>query len=82
MKHSPLCSRDDGREIYFTAKDGAQKLRFTLSQNLLNEICGDDAAEPARKTWVTDNMSNILTLRTNPDSAEAPFDRILVEEIA
>lgn len=82
MKHSPLCSRNDGCEVYFTAKDGPQKLRFTAPQGLLDDVCGADAPETARKTWVKENMTDILQLRTGDGTARMPFARIQIEEIA
>ena len=81
MKHSPLCSRDNGREITFTAKDGEQKLRFTLPRSLLDQLCGDDAAEDKRKTWVKEHMSDILNIRTT-GRADAPLTQVHIEEIA
>ncbi|WP_108815950.1 hypothetical protein [Loktanella sp. Alg231-35] len=82
MKHSPLCSRDDGHEIMFTAKDGDQKLRFTLSRDMLDTTCGAAANEAARKSWVKDHMPDILALRTASVTPTAPFNRVRVEEIA
>ena len=81
MEHSPLCSRDQGREITFTARDGGQKLRFTLPRSLLDQLCGNDAAEDKRKTWVKDHMSDILNIRTS-GRAEAPLHLVHIEEIA
>lgn len=82
MKHSPLCSWDDGREIYFTAKDRTQKLRFTVSRDVLDRNVGDTAPTSARKSWVKDNMSDILNIRTGDGTIAPPFDLIHVEEIA
>ena len=81
MKHSPLCSRDNGQEIMFTAQDGDQKLRFVLSSDLLDATCGADADEASRKSWVKDNMPDILAIRTGTAAPTAPFNRVRIEEI-
>lgn len=81
MKHSPLCTRQDGQEIHFTAKDDAGKYRFVISRELLDAACGNDASEAHRKEWVTAHMTEILSTRTGSGGANAPFNRILVEEI-
>jgi len=80
MKHSPLCTRDEGREIMFTAKDGEQKLRFVLTREMLDDICGATASAAQRKKWVSSNLTDILTAR-HAGLASAPFDRVTVEEI-
>ncbi len=80
MKHSPLCMRDDGKEIMFTAKDGDTKYRFVLSRELLDETCGVDASEAERKKWVGTQLADILTARHGTD-LKPPFDRVHVEEI-
>lgn len=79
LKHSPLCSRNDGREIYFTAKDGEAKFRFVVAREVLDDVCGDMATEKTRKAWVKTNLTNILDVRLG--AATAPFDRVHVEEM-
>ena len=81
MKHSPLCSRDAGNEIMFTAKDGATKLRFTLPRDMLDEVCGAAANETARKSWVKSNLDDILALRGSSADAQPPFNHVRIEEI-
>jgi hypothetical protein len=82
MKHSPLCSRDGGNEIMFTAKDGDIKFRFVLPRDLLDAECGKTANEAARKTWVKANLQDILAARLNEVTTKKPFNRVRVEEIA
>lgn len=81
MKHSPLCSRDGGHEIMFTAKDGDTKLRFVLPRALLDAECGQTANEAARKTWVKSNLPDILAIRTSETAIKSPYNRVRVEEI-
>ena len=81
MKHSPLCSRDDGREIYFTVNDGDTKYRITLSREMLDDACGDAATEETRKDWVTSHLAQILNARPEGAKISPPFNRVLVEEI-
>ena len=81
MKHSPLCSRDGGNEIMFTAKDGETKLRFVVSRELLDDECGTAANEAARKTWVKNHLPDILGLRAGMSSETPPLNRVRVEEI-
>ncbi len=81
MKHSPLCSRDGGTEIMFTAKDGDTKYQFIVPRELLDDECGDAASEVARKTWVNNHLSEILAVRTGL-ATQSPFNRVRVEEIA
>ena len=80
LKRSPLCSRDDGREIYFTVRRDAAKFRMTVPREMLDDEIGNAAGEKDRKIWVTANIANILEQLTNSNSG-APFDRIRVEEI-
>ena len=81
MNHSPLCSRDDGKEITFTANDGEKKLRFVVPRELLDDECGDTADEAARKTWVEDHLPDILATHHATVALIAPFNRVRVEEI-
>ena len=81
MKTSPLCSRDNGREVYFTAKAQDSKLRFTAPRELLDDVLGDDAKEATRKAWVTENKDIILAQR-GATVTQPPFDRVRIEEIA
>lgn len=80
LKQSPLCSRRDGREIYFTVRADDGKRRVVVPQGLLDERCGADAGETPRKAWVKENMANILVCVTG--RPKVPFDRVLVEDIA
>ncbi|WP_342075410.1 hypothetical protein [Yoonia sp. SS1-5] len=82
MKHSPLCSRDGGAEIMFTAKDGDAKYRFVMPRSLLDTACGATAGEVARKKWVTRHLPDILATRHGASTAPAPFNRVCVEEIS
>ncbi|MDA8585752.1 hypothetical protein N9L47_05690 [Rhodobacteraceae bacterium] len=79
MKTSPLCSRDDGREIFFTARLEQTKYRVTLSREMLDDICGDDATEKDRKAWVTTHKPEI-TASLNGLTRLAPYDRASIEE--
>ena len=82
MKHSPLCTRDEGREIYFTVNDGDTKYRFTVTREVLDGECGADAGEETRKAWVTDHLADILNARPEGAPISPPFTRIIVEEIS
>ena len=82
MKQSPLCSRNEGREIYFTVNDGTTKYRFTVPQDVLDGECGADASQAARETWVRDNMPDILNARPEGAPISPPFTSIIVEEIS
>lgn len=82
MKNSPLCSRDDGREIYFTVDDGDTKYRFTLSREMLDDECGADASEEQRKSWVKNNLAEILNIRPEGAPYSPPYNRVLVEELS
>ncbi len=82
MKQSPLCSRNDGREIYFTVDDGFTKYRFTVPQQMLDGECGETATEAARKTWVQDNLHDILNARPEGAPISPPFTSVIVEEIS
>lgn len=80
VKRSPLCSADDGREIFLTAKTPVTKFRLTVPRELLDDECGDAASETERKTWVETNIPQILAAL--PGSiTRPPFDRIRIEEI-
>ena len=81
VKHSPMCARDEGREVYFTAKTDGKKYRFTLPRALLDDACGDAASEADRKDWAKAHVPDILATLTSATAA-APFDRIRVEEIS
>ncbi len=82
MKQSPLCSRNEGREIYFTVNDGFTKYRFTVPQALLDTECGAPANESVRKAWVKDNLADILNARPEGAPISPPFTHIIVEEIS
>ncbi len=82
MKQSPLCSRNEGREIYFTVNDGDTKYRFTVPQDVLDDVCGESADETLRKAWVKDNLSDILNARPEGAPIVPPFTSIIVEEIS
>lgn len=82
MKHSPLCTRDDGKEVYFTVDDGDTKYRFTLSTEMLDDECGDAATEADRKAWVQNNLAHILNVRPEGAPFSPPFNRVIVEEIS
>ena len=81
IKTSPLCSRSEGREIYFTARIDDRKYKFTATEQMLDDICGNAATEPSRKAWVKDNTPAILDARL-PNGSSAPYDRVRIEEIA
>ena len=81
MKTSPLCSRDNGREIFFTANVDGRKHRLTAPRELLDDLCGSTASEKQRKSWVTENKDACLGLLAQTPITK-PFDRILVEEIS
>ena len=82
MKNSPLCTRDEGREIYFTVNDGVTKYRFTVSREMLDDVCGDTAGEETRKAWVKDHLADILNARPEGAPISPPFNRVMVEEIS
>ena len=78
LKASPPCTRNNGREIYFTVKRNAEKLRITYPDAYLDKACGADANEQARKAWVAAQKPALLAAlaqNTHPDTA------ILIEEI-
>ena len=81
MKRSPLCVRDEGREIFFTARTEAGKFRVTVPRELLDDTCGDSTGEAGRKSWVNANITDILA-RLEGTATHAPFNRIRVEEIS
>ena len=84
MKHSPLCTRDDGRTVYFTVSHDGAKYRLTLSGAFLDAECGADADEASRKAWVGDRLPDILgvlTARTGGGRVKPPFGDVMVEEI-
>ena len=85
MKFSPLCTRDEGREIYFTARDDLdQKFRFTIPRAMLDEEVGAEADEAARKAWVGEHMPGILSAMTAREAGgrvKPPFNRVLMEEL-
>lgn len=85
MKVSPPCTKDEGREVFFTARVDAQKYRLTVPRALLDDTCGEAANETARKAWVKAQMPDIkawLTAKINGAAVSAPYQRILVEEIS
>ena len=84
MKHSPLCTRDAGREVYFTVAHDGSKYRLTLSRAFLDDECGAEADEAARRAWVTDNLPGVLsalTARTGGGQVRGQWGRVLVEDI-
>ncbi|MEO0356938.1 MAG: hypothetical protein AAF386_01345 [Pseudomonadota bacterium] len=86
MKHSPLCSRDDGREVFFTVKsDAGSKFRVTFAVAILDKELGADATEKARKSWVKTQLPATLTMiaqypTTGPDPVPSLTPKI--EEIS
>ena len=82
MKHSPLCSRDNGKEIFFTATDGTRKWRFVLPRTLLDKACGEKTNETARKTWVKGQVPDILTAFTAGRDTTSLLNNIRIEEIS
>ena len=84
MTFSDLKSRDDGREIFFEARDEVGTYRFVLSAEMLDDECGDEASEQDRVSWVQEHMAGILstlTARRGGGFVTAPYGRVLVEEI-
>ena len=81
IKHSPICARDEGREVFFTARADGTKYRLTVPREVLDDACGDDASEADRKAWARAHVPDILATLTSATAA-APFDRIRVEEIS
>ena len=78
LKASPLCSRDDGKEIYFTVKLPPRKLRVTYPRAYLNAACGEAAPEKARKAWVSAERPALLAALAD----QKPTDTaVLIEEI-
>ncbi len=82
MKSSPLCSRDEGREIFFTATDGQRKFRLTVSRAMLDDILGNHASEPDRKAWVKTRKTEILALIEGHAEADTGLSSVAVEEIS
>jgi|GEM_PF-2039346 len=84
LKHSPLCSRDGGCELFFTVKKDAAKFRVTVPRNMLDDACGQAATEASRKAWAKANMPTMLQIvETRPNTVnQPPFNQILVEEIS
>ena len=85
MKFSPLCTRDEGREIYFTGSEFDRKYRFTLSREMLDDECGDTASEADRKAWVEAHMPGVISAlkaRTEGGRVTPPYNRVLVEELS
>ena len=84
MKHSPLCTRDGGREVYFTVAHDSGKYRLVVPWEFLDDNCGDSASEATRREWVKGNLPDILgvlTAHTGGGTVKAPWTRIVVEEI-
>ena len=81
MKRSPLCSRDNGREVHFTFRENEREAKVILSTEMLDDTLGDVATESQRLEWVEDNIENILNAARN-GVAQSPFDRVLVKELS
>ena len=84
MKHSPLCTRDDGREVYFTVAHDDGKYRLVVPCEFLDDECGANADETARRAWVKSSLPDILgvvTAHTSGGIVHEPWTRIVVEEI-
>ena len=81
VKHSPMCARDNGREVFFTAKADGTKYRLTVPREVLDDACGDQAPEADRKAWAKAHVQDILA-RLTSGMHRTPFDRIRVEEIS
>ena len=85
LKHSPLCSRDNGNELFFTVKKTDAKYRVVVPCELLDDACGNSGTGSARKAWATQHMPQLLdafNARSEGGLAHDPFNRILVEEIS
>lgn len=85
MKHSPLCTRNNGREVYFTVSHDGGKYRLTVPEDFLDDECGAAADEATRTAWVTDNMAHVLqslTARLGGGMVQSPYGRVVVEGIS
>ena len=78
LKASPLCSRDDGKEVYFTVKLSSRKLRVTYPSAYLNAACGQGAPEETRKAWVSAERPALLAALADQEPTDTA---VLIEEI-
>lgn len=79
-KFSPLCSRDDDREIYFAAKLNNQKLQGLLPALFLNETYGNNSGKTDLSALI--NEQKIHVANTNSSNAPLPpkLPDVLIEE--
>ncbi len=82
MKSSPLCSRDDGREVFFTATDGDRKFRVTVPKAMLDDVLGTSAGEADRKAWVKTRKNEMLDLIEGGAPAQDRLAGVAVEELS
>lgn len=81
-KMSPLCSRQEGREVYFTAKLDERKLSISFPDVLLEKACGQDASEAKRKVWVKEHRTQLLNALAAARPVPTEFSDVLIEEIS
>ena len=64
---------------------GLDKFRLVVPRDFLDDEIGSDATADARDTWIENNLPDILsayTARSGGGRVNAPWNRILVEEIS
>ena len=82
FKWSPLCSRHQGREVYFTARTEARKLSVVFPEEFLDQVCGRTADEGARKSWVKAQREELRDAIAFAKPTPPDLSHVLIEEIS